>query len=871
MTTIASGPDDVVVMDPLDAHFVPIGLLGGTFGQGSTHVWLAHKRKSKRPVAVKCTILTQPSLREAFDREVKALRRIHYDNNAASAQRRRSRRRSNHPTETNNDARKDNRDLFVVYIEQSFLAAKNQLACLVLQYAPGGTLAQWLQTQRQVHSPAKPSGFFIPERRIAWYAAQLTQALAYCHERGVAHLDVKSANVLLTAANNGHHKLLLSDFGNAVLFQKQHGAVTHENSVSGFTEVYAAPELLRAYHANSQNDNDDNSDDPFAGLDVEKLDAFSLGCILYELVCGQKLVELSGTYQDPTIGQAVYERGVDVVLQLPCVSLPWLPPPAGVQPTLPAQPGYSNAMRHLLMSCLHPNPAQRWAPLALQHPILGRDPLSPLTTSTWLAAAHPLVEGDVVTVDNVQLGMLVQRHSAHWTDGDADGGPGSVGVIVELDVDAGFCFVAWPWAQMQQQIQDGTIEPQFCRIGDRGMYELLVGPVSILPDFVTGSPNHPRRSGRVLLMEIEDRPNSPAPSPPIVAGQKINADTMIMRVLLEQGLLLVSPLFKRTFPANPLPPSQPVREPTLPSPQPAPHPSNWSIRSSSLPTSVYFYPVTDEERRTGLIRRFMDSGTSAEDGFSPQDVVVESIHAIESMPLWKEFSRCREKVKSEYWGFPNERSLFWHTRRNVTHESVVRSRTCADLFREQFFHWNLDFSHSAKEAASASTATFSGSKQLVLCHVVLGRSREESHENQGTPPPQLVFHSESRERKMSLSNASQAYPEYLFTYKHRRRTVRARRISSNSPTTAATPTSPPVSSTRTTTASAEPLTPDSQECVLCMDKAATHVMVPCGHVCLCDTCATPGSLMRLHRQCPICRAAIQQTVRIYGARVVNNA
>ena len=49
----------------------------------------------------------------------------------------------------------------------------------------------------------------------------------------------------------------------------------------------------------------------------------------------------------------------------------------------------------------------------------------------------------------------------------------------------------------------------------------------------------------------------------------------------------------------------------------------------------------------------------------------------------------------------------------------------------------------------------------------------------------------------------------------------------------------------------------NKECVICWDNAATHVTVPCGHVCLCAKCAK--GLM----ECPICRTALMQTMRIY--------
>jgi hypothetical protein len=44
------------------------------------------------------------------------------------------------------------------------------------------------------------------------------------------------------------------------------------------------------------------------------------------------------------------------------------------------------------------------------------------------------------------------------------------------------------------------------------------------------------------------------------------------------------------------------------------------------------------------------------------------------------------------------------------------------------------------------------------------------------------------------------------------------------------------------------------ECVVCLDAEPAVVLVPCGHLCLCQSCA---DLLRAP-QCPICRAAVQR-------------
>jgi len=48
------------------------------------------------------------------------------------------------------------------------------------------------------------------------------------------------------------------------------------------------------------------------------------------------------------------------------------------------------------------------------------------------------------------------------------------------------------------------------------------------------------------------------------------------------------------------------------------------------------------------------------------------------------------------------------------------------------------------------------------------------------------------------------------------------------------------------------------ECVVCQDTAAVRAVVPCGHLCLCDTCANSVDT------CPLCRGQRESTLKIFG-------
>jgi hypothetical protein len=51
-------------------------------------------------------------------------------------------------------------------------------------------------------------------------------------------------------------------------------------------------------------------------------------------------------------------------------------------------------------------------------------------------------------------------------------------------------------------------------------------------------------------------------------------------------------------------------------------------------------------------------------------------------------------------------------------------------------------------------------------------------------------------------------------------------------------------------------------CVVCFDAPKDHIIVPCYHLCVCEACA--NLLTQMDKPtCPICRAAIQQTNKVF--------
>jgi hypothetical protein len=125
---------------------------------------------------------------------------------------------------------------------------------LVMQLVEGPTLGAELK-----------QGRLSPERS-ARYGAALADALAYVHERGFVHRDVKPANVLISEDGRVH----LADFGIARLVDSAHQTKTGD--VLG-TPAYFAPEQVAGEPVGSP------------------ADIYALGIVLIECLTGRKPFE----------------------------------------------------------------------------------------------------------------------------------------------------------------------------------------------------------------------------------------------------------------------------------------------------------------------------------------------------------------------------------------------------------------------------------------------------------------------------------------------------------------------------------------------------------------------------------------------------
>ena len=139
---------------------------------------------------------------------------------------------------------------------------------LVMEYVEGRTLAERLRT-----GP-------LPLAQVLDVGAQIADALAIAHGRGILHRDLKPANVMLTGSS-GAPRVKLLDFGLAKLGPQVLGSVAEAataalkdplTSPGAFlgTLPYMAPEQLEGKEADA------------------RTDVFAFGCVLYEMLTGRR-------------------------------------------------------------------------------------------------------------------------------------------------------------------------------------------------------------------------------------------------------------------------------------------------------------------------------------------------------------------------------------------------------------------------------------------------------------------------------------------------------------------------------------------------------------------------------------------------------
>jgi serine/threonine-protein kinase len=130
------------------------------------------------------------------------------------------------------------------------------VAYIVMEYVPGVSLEDMLQAQR------------LPDAgELLGILRQVAEALDYAHRKGIVHRDIKPANIILSDSMPGTERVAkIADFGVAKIAALEK---TQTDARIG-TPNYMSPEQIQALPVDGRSDQ------------------FSLGVIVYELLCGEK-------------------------------------------------------------------------------------------------------------------------------------------------------------------------------------------------------------------------------------------------------------------------------------------------------------------------------------------------------------------------------------------------------------------------------------------------------------------------------------------------------------------------------------------------------------------------------------------------------
>ena len=242
------GSSTVPTMDPfnlvdttIDRKYRVDELVGeGGFGL----VYRAFHLSFGQPIAVKClkvpphfTIEAKKLFLDKFREEGKHLARLRHDS--------------------------------IVRVFDFGITPDSQIPYLVLEWLTGEDLEQHLARRSQPYSEQEALRFLRPA----------VDAIALAHRRGIAHRDMKPANIFLAATEDGI-KLRVLDFGIAKAMQEGETATQLKTKTSSgfsaFSPQYGAPEQYRSKKY---------------GPTGPWTDVHALGLILSELVSGQHAFE----------------------------------------------------------------------------------------------------------------------------------------------------------------------------------------------------------------------------------------------------------------------------------------------------------------------------------------------------------------------------------------------------------------------------------------------------------------------------------------------------------------------------------------------------------------------------------------------------
>ncbi|MBL9147398.1 MAG: serine/threonine protein kinase [Phycisphaerae bacterium] len=240
---------------------------------------------------------------------------------------------------------------------------RDGLMFFAMELVAGGPLSDVLRATE------KPSR----EKLLSMFLA-IVRAIAYAHQRGVIHRDLKPGNILIDEELVPH----VLDFGLARTARGDETQEAIETTAAGEflgTFAYAAPEQLKG--------------DPDL-IDV-RTDVFALGVILYELLAGQRPWQLQGRV---SIADLLIAR----LEQAP-------------KPPSELQPGIDKDLDIITLTCLKSRPEERYQTAAALAEDIERflrgEPILARRDSAWYVARKWVARHKVATTTATGFALVV--------------------------------------------------------------------------------------------------------------------------------------------------------------------------------------------------------------------------------------------------------------------------------------------------------------------------------------------------------------------------------------------------------------------------------------------------------------------------------
>ncbi len=212
------------------------------------------------------------------------------------------------------------------------------LLYIIMEYIAGGTLRDYMTQSMSL-------------REVTRIIREVASALAYAHERGIVHRDVKPVNVLMDTSK----RAVLSDFGIAKVMATS--AVMTRSGAGVGTPEYMSPEQCRGGQVDA------------------RADIYALGVMLYEMLTGHTPFEADN--YTALAHSHIYEPP---------------PPPSKYNPRI------SPAVQAVTLKALEKNPADRFQQamdmaITLEQAAAAQAPLPPPAPERRLSAGPEPLEG----------------------------------------------------------------------------------------------------------------------------------------------------------------------------------------------------------------------------------------------------------------------------------------------------------------------------------------------------------------------------------------------------------------------------------------------------------------------------------------------